>query len=353
MKKTSPKVLIVFNYAMDLVDPIFSHQSDLIRYLANDFSKVIVITGKVGEYRQEKNVKIVNLHWIPGHNLRNSLSLLISAVPILYKHRKKAVIFSHMTEVQSALIGPLCKLLGVKHILWYAHKSKSLYLKWDHLFVNKILTSTEGSCPIKSSKVIPIGQGIDEKIFTPRIRKDFKTLKLVTYGRFDKSKNINKLVETAITLSKKYNYDVKLLSIGSPTQKNLIYYNHLKAKVKNLPWIEFLPSVPRGNLMDKLENYNMFIHAFEGSLDKSLLEATLMGLPVFTTNSEYLREIGSWSKYEYQGEGDWLVTEIISFLKLDKKSQYSKISERIEKVIENHNFQSWAKRISYELSGTR
>ena len=61
-------------------------------------------------------------------------------------------------------------------------------------------------------------------------------------------------------------------------------------------WLNFKDSIPRSEVSVELLKYDCFIHAYTGSLDKALIEATMVGLPIATINSEYLVEFGSWSK---------------------------------------------------------
>ena len=109
----------------------------------------------------------------------SGLNSEINFLKFLGKYRK-FIIFSHMTEVQSGIIAPISKLLGIRHLLWYAHKSKSKYLVWNNIFVDEILTSTSGSCPIKSHKIKPIGQGIDQNLFPHKNINDFSLYNALT-----------------------------------------------------------------------------------------------------------------------------------------------------------------------------
>ena len=59
--------------------------------------------------------------------------------------------------------------------------------------------------------------------------------------------------------------------------------------------VKYCGSIERKQIPEILKGYDCFLHFFEGSLDKSILEATSCGLPVITTNKEYLNDFGTWS----------------------------------------------------------
>ena len=85
--------------------------------------------------------------------------------------------------------------------------------------------------------------------------------------------------------------DIELNLIGKPSVGNKSDYLHKLSELASLhSFIHISPPVARKNLPDLLNGNDVFIHAFQGSLDKTLIEATLAGLPVITINNEYLNE---------------------------------------------------------------
>jgi hypothetical protein len=60
-----------------------------------------------------------------------------------------------------------------------------------------------------------------------------------------------------------------------------------------------------------LNSHDVFVHAYEGSLDKALIEATLAGIPVITANREYIRIFGSWSS-EIDADSELSVSQMIT-----------------------------------------
>jgi len=289
--------LLVFNYAMDPADPIFSHQFDAVLALSAHFQKVLVLTSKSADRLQlPHNVHVNSSKWRHGQPIRGSVRFTFNLLLALIRFSPN-VTFSHMTEVQSAIAAPILKLLHIPHYLWYAHVSPSRFLKWSHLWCTGIITSTEGSCPIKSNKVHPIGQAINPKDFhfTPRngIGKKF-----IHIGRLDPSKNLEKIIDLLFSSANK-GRDYQLLQVGGPSSpKYNVYKKHVFDKYSELiesSSLKIIDSVPRRDIPKQLNKADIFIHAFQGSLDKTLVEATMVGLPVITINLEYRKIFGGWS----------------------------------------------------------
>jgi len=281
---------------MDENDPLLSHQIQAVNRLAAHFDKVTVITGRIGKYEEKLNVRIISTHWSPGKKILSALTFLAISIPhIIFGNY--SVLFSHMTEVQSSLVAPLTRTRRLRHFLWYAHTTPSKYLRWSHFWVNGIITSTPGSCPIKSKKIFPIGQAVDPNAFPFASRTDYAFNRAIHIGRFDPSKKIDQIVNVGKKILAK-NLSFKLTLIGSPsTARAKIESERLLSQFHEeigKGWLVFLPSVRRSEVPALLASQDFFIHAYEGSLDKTLIEATLSGLPVITLNPEYQSEFGNW-----------------------------------------------------------
>jgi glycosyltransferase involved in cell wall biosynthesis len=332
--------LIVFNFTMDSKHPLLSHQPDIAHLLAEFFDVVTVITNDGTSYK-DGNLQVLSVGWKEGRKLRNLIRFYRNALPLIVRKRNNSVIFSHMTDLQSCLVGPFTTLLRVPHYLWYAHTHKSSYLKIANLFVDGIITSTKGSCPIESEKVFPIGQAIDEHFFKPSQAKDNSAVSRgVHVGRLDPSKNLDLIISAVATLRGQLP-DLSFTQIGSPsTATAKLAFDSLQTKWHTAiseGWVTVRDSVTRQEIPSLLSNFDFFIHAYEGSLDKSLIEATMCKLPVITTNPEYLTEFGSWSS----GVKISLVSEYLSLLTMDSASFTEEIDRRYKIALDRHSRARW------------
>jgi len=330
---------------MDENDPVLSQQTQVVSRLVDHYSRVTVITGRLGKYKKHSNLTVIDSNWVVGKRFLSATRFLFKAIPVLIRNRPQ-LIFSHMTEVQSLLISLVTFTLRIKHFLWYAHSKKSFFLRWNHVLLDGIITSTSGSCPIISNKIYTIGQAVDSKQFPLRDLNNLKLEKLLHIGRFDRSKNVSMIINE-VEISHKIFSELKLTLIGSPsnpTEKvyaDLIETNY-NTSVNN-GWLIFKNSILRSDAPKILKENDVFIHAYQGSLDKTLVEATLVGLPVVTINIEYLKEFGNW---DLSNSFHVTLSEQIQYLKsLPTKDLEKELNVRREIAVEKHSLDKWIERL--------
>jgi glycosyltransferase involved in cell wall biosynthesis len=259
-----------------------------------------------------------------------------------------------MTDVHAALISPITWVLRIRHILWYAHATNSPYLVWSSFFVSNIISSTVGSCNLKINrkKIKFINQGINEVNFPYRARSFKKLDRFLYYGRLDQSKNIHLLLELVVVL-RESNDIITLDIFGKPANlKSEQYISRLisSSKASMLSDIvKFKGSVERRDIPRIARDYEVFINLFTGSLDKTLIEATLMGIPVVTWNKEYCSQFGTWSKTPPKETLEFIIEEIDNLKSSSVLDIQTEIFSRRDQALKNHSFDGWIERLSLEL----
>ena len=342
----SPTHLLVINYAMDEKSQVFSHQVEVVNKLADKYDQVSVLTGLIGTYKVSSNVKVFSCNWIPGKRFTSLFRFMMKFLQLLGSN-KFTCIFSHMTSVQSTFISPITRVLRIRHYLWYAHTSDNIYLQISRQLTNGIITSTPGSCPIEGRKVYAIGQSVDSKVFDKKLELETPIIKLIHIGRFDPSKNIESIV-AEIKQLKDEHPGLKLNIIGSPSSdKFQQYMESVKFKFMadvQIGWLTFTPAIERIKLPNELKKYDCFVHAFQGSLDKTLVEATLAAIPVVTVNKEYLKIFGKWSNSNSDNQIT-LTSELGFILNLDAAAITKEVDRRYEIARTNHDMEGWINRL--------
>ncbi len=338
----------MINHVMDDSDPYLSHQAEVVRLLASKFPEITVITGRAGSYSVPRNVKVISTNWVPGHKFRNLLAFFRVVAPGIFSTEYK-VVFSHMADLQAAVIAPFLKLSRKKHFLWYAHAHKSFYLSWASMWVTGIISSTKGSCPIRNGKVRLIGQSVNPTMFPARDLKNLNKNLLVHVGRLDRSKNIDLLMQATIKIQK-LNSHAKLILIGSSANVESANYfaelNSEYAREVSNNTISFAPTIPREKLSTELNKYDIFIHGYTGSLDKTLIEATFLLMPVITINPEYIAVFGTWSNlssptlYQEYSALHTMTTDAIIF----------QLHQRLKIAISSHSSDQWIQKLSEILA---
>lgn len=337
--------LLILNYSMDENNPALAHQIEVVRRLSGSFNRITVVTGFRGEGFLPQNVEVVSTNWMQGHHVRNISSFLRITWQIFQKSRPD-VIFSHMTHIQSALLLPLSRFRGTPHFLWYAHASSSLALRWDYLLVNKILTSTRGSFPFAGKKVTYIGQAVDTDLFFADVRRNVPS-KFVHYGRFDKSKRIETIIEVA-DLARASHRNITLTICGNPSDLEARRdANRIISKNKEnieIGWLSFVEAKTRRFIPEWLSDFDVLLHAFQGSLDKVLVESVIAGLTVVTINSEFISEFGSWGKYSDEQEIT-LKAELEAMMTLEPSARNEFNLNRQSRALKYHSESKWVQSV--------
>jgi glycosyltransferase involved in cell wall biosynthesis len=313
--------------------------------LAKHFKMVTVLTGRLGNFIAPPNVQVVSSEWKPGANLRNGFSTVGLGILNIIRFRP-GVVFTHMADLQAALLAPFIRILCIRHVFWYAHAHNSKYLRFASFFVNTLVSSSKGSMPIRSKKVHLIGQSIDLLLFKPTKVDIQMRGRYLHVGRIDSSKQIDLICQTYLNILGS-ELGSNLTFIGSLTNpKSKGYQSQIFSKYNNeisAGKINFLTAVPRASLPEIYSNYDVFIHAFLGSLDKTLLEATAVGLPVITVNPEYRREFGMWSLVD--SKALTLGEELLAFLKIDAEEILEELRLRIMLVSQSHSQEMWISKL--------
>jgi glycosyltransferase involved in cell wall biosynthesis len=342
--------LIIINYSMSSESLVFSHQRDVVISLSRRFESIEVFTPEVSQDFLPDNVKVFELKWTKKAPLRNALIILKTLVPYLIRNRNTPV-FTHMTDVHAALISPLTFILRMRHVLWYAHATNSIYLIWASFFVSKIVSSTSGSCNLNMNtrKILYINQGIEQRDFPFHYRSFDYIGKFLYYGRLDKSKNIHVLLELIQVLNGNtnlYTIDLYGKSAGSDSES---YLEELRSnplvKNPNSP-VTFNNPITRKDISSISQQFDCFLNLFSGSLDKTLIESTFMGLPVVTWNKEFCNQFGTWSGKPVEETLNFIVEEIISLQQMNKLALRKEVERRYELASRFHSYDGWIDRLT-------
>jgi glycosyltransferase involved in cell wall biosynthesis len=291
-----------------------------------------------------KNLEIRSTHWKRGKSLTNAINYYRTVLPIILSQRRNIVIFSHMTEVQSFLIAPLCRLLKIRHFLWYAHKNRSKYLKLALPFLSGIITSTPGSCPIKGPKVHAIGQAIDHNLFSVADYRP-KNPPSCWYhvGRMDKSKHIDLMIDVFRQL-RKNGWNLTLHLYGDISTQHSENYPVSSSPSflsrNNSSWLTFHGPIERAKIPEIARHHDGFVHAFQGSLDKAVLEAVMCRRVVVSINPEFEAHFCS-STSTSQNLFDRLMSQLLKVLKMSEVEQNTRIEEFYNTCRRNHSLDKW------------
>jgi glycosyltransferase involved in cell wall biosynthesis len=193
--------------------------------------------------------------------------------------------------------------------------------------------------------VKPIGQAIDDEKFAALDFNELNLSRLIHIGRFDKSKNIQLLISSARELRKTYS-NIQLTLIGSAANaESLDWASGLmietEAEVQD-GWLTFKDSIPREYFRSEVSKNGCFFHGYVGSLDKTLVESTMLRVPVVTINLEYMTIFGTWGNVAE-------VSLVSEYKALRSKSQIelnAELDRRLSIAKTEHTLKHWVRELS-------
>ena len=373
-KKNKVKLLIV-TQKVDENDAILGFFHRWVEEFAKHCERVTVICLYEGEHHLPGNVKVLSLGKearVQGATLRSSgakrksgkRSFLARAKYILrfyryiWRERKNYdAVFVHMNPIYVVLGGVLWRIWKKKIALWYTHKQVDLKLRVAEKLANVIFTASKESFRLPSKKVKIMGHGIDVERFTLKTVKNNKggKLHIITVGRISPIKDYETLVFAVEILVKK-NIPICVSVIGdAPDAKQKMYasYIHSLIKEKNLELVfSFCGTIPNKNLVQALQKADVFVNmSHTGSLDKAILEAMAIGLPVLTSNEALVSILGKENAGLMFEKGDArdFADKIIEIKNTDS-NKHDKLSNELRNiVVKNHNIKNLISSLVKEL----
>jgi hypothetical protein len=135
---------------------------------------------------------------------------------------------------------------------------------------------------------------------------------------------------------------------NASNSSSAIYRKELMQKVNHhieFGWLDIREAISRNNLPKLLREHDYFVHAFQGSLDKSVVEATMCKLPVLSLNQAYVNEFGIWGSEEAD-----LDSQFTFIRSQSSKTIFSEINRRYDLALSNHSLAHWIRKVGEILA---
>jgi len=169
-------------------------------------------------------------------------------------------------------------------------------------------------------------------------------------GRLDPSKRIEEIIHS-MEYCRGKGFELYLDIFGAPSSSKYHEYAiGLRSRFSSSlysDWVKFKGPLARSEYKTLISEYDGFIHAFQGSLDKTLVEATLSKRIVVSTNQEYLRS------FALEACAASTKTSLAQMLLDVLETKYSKIETRINRnylIAKNaHTFEVWIHKLNLIL----
>lgn len=281
--------LLITTQAVDLDDPILGFFHRWIEEFSKHCESVDVICLRKGSYQLPPNVTVHSLGKETGAGrVVRTLRFLRLAFGL---SAKNDAVFAHMNPEYVVLAGWIWRLRGMSIALWYVHRSVTWWLRVAEKFVTVILTAVPESTRLPSEKITVLGHGIDSAALTRTSAPLLEPLDMRTIGRVSESKGIDIILDICDLLHEE-DERFKLTVVGAPvTRDEQAFADRMYDRASHAPYaseVTFAGAIRNTDVAQALSGANMFLNiSTTGGLDKSVLEAALVGVPVVSTNPTF------------------------------------------------------------------
>jgi len=288
--------LLVFNLKTDADDDVLGFTTDWVNGLAACSNRVYVITMSAGRIAVAGNAHVYSVGKERGYSEpRRALEFYRLLARLLHTERIDAC-FAHMMPLFAIMGWPLLRARRIPIVLWYAHAHVPPMLRLATKLVDRVVASSRSGFQIPTKKLRIIGQGIDVGRFcpAPETRAGSSTFVLLTVGRIAPVKRLELLIQSLALLPERLSDGRLIIArfVGNPlTARDLQYADELRrlaAKLGVEERVQFVPSYPFGSIDVAYRAADLFVNSSDtDSVDKTVLEAMSIGLPVVTSNAAF------------------------------------------------------------------
>lgn len=328
---------------MNSESELLSHQFYLANSMLCKYPNTRILTTEVGGLTSNLDQHITKVAWKKSGLLRQAFNALTFMIALRREVRKyqHEYVFFHMTPIQAALGTLYLRAMGIKTALWYAHRAKPISLRIAARLTDIVFTAGPSSISITNKNIVFTGHHIDDKFFRSTTKENRQNFALIV-GRLDRSKRVDVIIESLISYLKPNGLLDQILFVGSPSEaQDREFVERITQK--------YFEEIEQGRIVFQgkknriaikflLEECFVFVNASEGSLDKSVLEAAIAGVPVVCLIPDFLTDFGRWSKSKISPS---LSEEIDAFFNSSHeiRTQRAKMVQAL--ALEKHSLRNW------------
>jgi hypothetical protein len=276
--------IFIFNLETDLDSYVLAAAHDWVDALSEQYENVEVYSTHVGRVELGANVKVSELG---GGSFRFKVQNLFrqaKLIPRLWRFRRSAVVFHHMSSRTLAVLGLPIRAMGIPQAIWYSHSNADFSLRFGRRFANVIFSSTTKAIPLTGDKMTFIGHGIKISRKEPLEEKlaSANRIGVVSLGRISRVKNIEELL-LAINESDLQTTTVTL--IGPESDPTYSMQLRQMAADFHIP-LNLDGPKQHSEIHGELKRFKFIFSGTPMSVDKALLEGALAGCFVITSNPD-------------------------------------------------------------------
>jgi glycosyltransferase involved in cell wall biosynthesis len=320
--------LVFITQSVDPAHPVLAATIPKIRALAQRVDEVVVLaqSGDGGALPANVEVRTFGASTQPGRALRFERELA-RALPA-------DAVVAHMIPLYVVLAAPLVRPRRTPLLLWYTHWKASRTLRVAERLATAVVSVDRRSFPLDSSKVRPIGHGIDVSEFPCTEHSARPGLRALVLGRYSPAKGIATILRAAQDVD---GVEVELHGVAL----NELERRH-RAELEGLGF-PLGDAVPRTEVPALFAKADVLVNNMEaGAPDKVVYEAAAACLPVLASNPVFDELFEGYPLLFERDSAESLAERLRWFDGLDTAGRAEIGRALRERVTERHSVETWA-----------
>jgi glycosyltransferase involved in cell wall biosynthesis len=322
------KRLVFLTQSVDPAHPALAATIPKIRALAARVDEVVVLAQSADGAELPDNVEVRTFGAAtrPGRFVQFERELA-HALP-------GDAVVAHMIPVYVLLAAPLVRPRRIPLLLWYTHWKASAQLRAAARLATAIVSVDRRSFPFESSKVRPIGHGIDVNEFSCAERGGRNGIRALVLGRYSPAKGIGTILRAAQQVD------------GVEVELHGAALNELERRHREelaALGVSLGEAVPRSELPTLFARSDLLVNNMEaGAPDKVVYEAAAACLPVLASNPVFDDLFSGYPLFFDRESSESLAERLCWFASLSA-GERAEIGRTLrERVARNHSVDTWA-----------
>lgn len=262
------------------------------------------------------------------------------------KRKKIDIIYVHQLGIFVALIFPLKFFLKFRIYFWRAHTYHSKFTFIYYFLSDKIFSTNKKTIydyKLFNKKIFYIGQMVEVNLFK-NLKTSFKSRKFLYIGRVTEIKKIHVMIDF-VEYYNYHNSEKIYLDIFGPRsyiKQDTDYFNIINKSIdtkKLKQYVRLKGIIKRKDFPIILKDYFGYFNFSDGAIDKSVLEAALCGLLIFSNNDAFNYEFNIFNGLAFNSFDD-LSHNINRFYNMNSNDISSLLNKISTYIKVNHSLQT-------------
>ena len=331
--------LIFITQQVDPADPVLGATVAKLRALATQVDELVVLSLGAVPGALPANCCVKSFGG--GSKATRGLRFVLALAPEL---RGAGGVLAHMCPIYAVLAAPLARPLRVPLLLWFAHWRASPLLRAATAASTKVLSVDRRSFPLETSKLVPIGHGIDYAQLECREDPGGEELHAVVLGRTSPAKGIETILR-AVAQVPETRLDVYGTSGSAEEHAHRAELGRLIGELGLEGRAAIHDPVPRDEIGAVHARAHVLVNNMRaGAPDKAVYEACGSCLPVLASNpsfDELFAGIEPSLRFERESV-DALAERLRAFAALQAEERAAIGRTLRERAVSGHSVDSWA-----------